>query len=54
MKANPYLPSLATIDGIKEEVEGKRAIKTFRLKFLDEKNKKRTKNKNNIFSEFFW
>ena len=40
MKANPYLPSLATIDGIKEEVEGKRAIKTFRLKFLDEKNKK--------------
>jgi len=40
MKANPYLPSLATIEGIKEEVEGHRAIKTFRLVFQDEKNKK--------------
>ncbi|MHA1953114.1 MAG: FAD/NAD(P)-binding protein [Candidatus Heimdallarchaeaceae archaeon] len=40
MKANPYLPSLATIDVIKDEVEGKRAIKTFRLKFQDDKNKK--------------
>ena len=39
MKANPYLPSLVTIDGIKEEVEGQRAIKTFRLAFQDEKIK---------------
>lgn len=40
MKTNPYLPSLATIDGIKEEVEGLRAIKTFKLKFQDDKNTK--------------
>lgn len=40
MRANPYLPSLAIIDEIKEEVEGLRAIKTFRLTFQDDKNKK--------------
>ena len=40
MKANPYLPSLVKIEGIKEEVEGHRAIKTFRLVFQDDKIKK--------------
>jgi NAD(P)H-flavin reductase len=38
MNTNPYLPSLATIEGVKEEVEGLRAIKTFKLKFQDDKN----------------
>ncbi|MGO9459822.1 MAG: FAD/NAD(P)-binding protein [Rhodomicrobium sp.] len=32
---NPYLPKLARIAGIKEEVAGARGIKTFRLEFLD-------------------
>ena len=32
---NPYQPWLATIDDIREEVGGQRAIKTFRLKFQD-------------------
>jgi NAD(P)H-flavin reductase len=40
MKQNPYLPTLATIDKIKEEVVGARAIKTFRLVFQDENYKK--------------
>ena len=35
MKENPYQPNLATIESIKEEVGGERAIKTFRLKFQD-------------------
>ena len=39
MNINPYLPSLVTIDEIKEEVEGLRAIKTFKLAFQDEKSK---------------
>jgi len=35
MNTNPYQPQLATIDDIREEVGGQRAIKTFRLKFQD-------------------
>jgi len=35
MNKNPYQPRLATIDDIREEVGGQRAIKTFRLKFQD-------------------
>jgi len=35
MKDNPYQPMLATIENIKEEVGGQRAIKTFRIKFQD-------------------
>ena len=34
---NPYLPWLATIETITEEVPGERAIKTFKLKFKDKK-----------------
>ncbi len=34
--SNPYQPHLATIDEIREEVVGKRAIKTFRVSFQDE------------------
>lgn len=36
MSNNPYQPSLATIEGIQEEVGGKRPIKTFKLKFQDD------------------
>jgi NAD(P)H-flavin reductase len=39
MMTNPYLPSMVTIDAIKEEVGGQRAIKTFKLVFQDEKSK---------------
>lgn len=35
MKDNPYEPWLAIIDNVKDEVGGKRAIKTFRIKFED-------------------
>jgi NAD(P)H-flavin reductase len=35
MKENPYQPNLATIESIKDEVGGERAIKTFRMKFQD-------------------
>ena len=35
MNNNPYQPWLATIDDIKEEVGGERAIKTFKLVFQD-------------------
>lgn len=34
---NPYIPWPATIDEIRDEVIGERAIKTFRFSFLDEK-----------------
>lgn len=40
MNENPYQPWLATIDSIKEEAGGQRAIKTFRLNFKDDKIKK--------------
>ncbi|KYK36878.1 MAG: FAD/NAD(P)-binding protein [Theionarchaea archaeon] len=33
---NPYVPWLASIDDIRDEVIGERAIKTFRLSFQDE------------------
>ena len=33
MSDNPYLPRLAEIVSIKEEVQGARAIKTFRMRF---------------------
>jgi sulfhydrogenase subunit gamma (sulfur reductase) len=36
MKSNDYLPQLAKIIEIKEEVSGERAIKTFRTKFVEE------------------
>ena len=36
MNKNPYQPWLATVDNIKEEVGGNRAIKTFRLVFQDD------------------
>ena len=35
MNTNPYQPWLATIDDIREEVGGQRAIKTFKLVFQD-------------------
>jgi len=35
MNKNPYQPWLATIDDIREEVGGQRAIKTFKLVFQD-------------------
>jgi len=35
--SNPYQPWLATIETIREEVPGERAIKTFELKFKDKK-----------------
>jgi NAD(P)H-flavin reductase len=35
MNENPYQPWLATIDSVKEEVGGQRAIKTFKIKFQD-------------------
>ena len=35
MPANVYLPSLARVISIKEEVGGARQIKTFRTEFLD-------------------
>jgi NAD(P)H-flavin reductase len=35
MKDNPYQPNLATIESVKKEVGGERAIKTFRFKFQD-------------------
>lgn len=37
---NPYLPLSATVENIVEETTGERGIKTFRLIFTDEKNKK--------------
>ncbi len=37
MTENPYQPTLATIEKIKVEVTGERAIKTFRLVIQDEK-----------------
>jgi NAD(P)H-flavin reductase len=40
MKNNPYEPWLATLDNIKEEAGGERAIKTFRLNFKDKEIKK--------------
>ena len=33
---NPYVPALASIDEVREEVSGERPIKTFRLSFQDE------------------
>ncbi|MFX1534024.1 MAG: FAD/NAD(P)-binding protein [Promethearchaeota archaeon] len=39
MNNNPYQPWLATIDNIREEVTGERAIKTFRLVLQDEEIK---------------
>lgn len=41
MSANPYKPWLATIDDIREEVVGKRAIKTFRMSLHDENVQKK-------------
>ena len=38
---NPYQPMLATIENIKEEVSGERAIKTFRMKFQDKEFQKK-------------
>lgn len=38
MEHNAYLPKLAKITQIKEEVSGARPIKTFRTQFLNEKN----------------
>jgi len=35
MNENPYQPWLATVDSVKEEVGGQRAIKTFKIKFQD-------------------
>lgn len=35
MENNYYAPTLVTIDQIKEEVSGQRAVKTFRTKFLN-------------------
>ena len=40
MNKNPYQPWLATIEDVREEVGGQRSIKTFRLKFKDEKIQK--------------
>ena len=40
MIENPYQPMLATIENVKEEVGGQRAIKTFRLKFKDKEVQK--------------
>jgi sulfhydrogenase subunit gamma (sulfur reductase) len=37
MSNNPYQPLLATIEDIREEVGDKRPIKTFKLRFQDEK-----------------
>ena len=37
MIENPYQPWLATIENIRKEVGGRRPIKTFRMKFKDEK-----------------
>jgi NAD(P)H-flavin reductase len=39
MRNNPYEPWLATLDNIKEEAGGERAIKTFRLNFNDKEVK---------------
>jgi len=39
MTENPYQPILATVIDIKEEVSGKRAIKTFKIEFQDEEVK---------------
>lgn len=36
MSVNPYLPWLADIDDVRDEVVGERAIKTFRLSFQDD------------------
>jgi NAD(P)H-flavin reductase len=41
MSVNPYLPWLADIDEIRDEVIGERAIKTFRLSFQDDAVQKR-------------
>ena len=37
MNENPYQPWLATVQNIRQEVGGRRPIKTFRMKFKDEK-----------------
>ncbi len=36
MPDNPYLPKLARIVEVKQEVEGARAIKTFRTRFVED------------------
>jgi NAD(P)H-flavin reductase len=40
MKNNPYKPDLAVIEDIRQETDGSRAIKTFKVTFQDEKVKK--------------
>jgi NAD(P)H-flavin reductase len=40
MKNNPYKPDLAVIEDIRQETNGSRAIKTFKVTFQDEKVKK--------------
>jgi NAD(P)H-flavin reductase len=37
MNENPYQPWLATIQNVRQEVGGRRPIKTFKMKFKDEK-----------------
>ncbi|MCK5560308.1 MAG: FAD/NAD(P)-binding protein [Thermoplasmata archaeon] len=37
---NPYVPNLATIVDIREEVPGERSVKTFRVQFVDEQLRK--------------
>jgi sulfhydrogenase subunit gamma (sulfur reductase) len=36
-ESNPYVPALASIDEVRDEVSGERPIKTFRLSFQDER-----------------
>jgi NAD(P)H-flavin reductase len=38
MEPNPYLPRPATVLSVREEVGGERPIKTFRVRFLDERD----------------
>lgn len=38
MNLNPYIPKLAKITNIKEEVSGSRAVKTFKTQFIEENN----------------
>ena len=42
---NPYYPHIAKVIEIRPEVEGERAVKTFKVKFLDEEVKKNFKQR---------
>ncbi len=42
---NPFIPHLAKIIGVKEEVGGARPIKTFKVEIIDETAKKNFKQK---------